>query len=73
MPPLETLALVIRPDGTVEESTHGLRGAACEEVTRGLEAALGEVTSREPTAERYESGADSAAPALAQRSLGDVA
>jgi hypothetical protein len=49
----EEIEFLIRPDGTVEETTHGLLGGACEEVTAGIEAALGEITQREATADRY--------------------
>jgi hypothetical protein len=49
----EAIEFVIRLDGTVEETTHGLLGEACEQVTAGIEAALGEVVQREATAERY--------------------
>ncbi len=52
--PKETITFVIRPDGAVEERTAGLKGEACEQVTAGIEQALGAVTAREATAERYE-------------------
>lgn len=52
--PLETITFVIRPDGTVEERTAGIKGEACEQVTAGIEQALGAVTARQATAERYE-------------------
>ena len=54
----EEIEFVIRLDGTVEETTHGLLGGACEEVTAGIEAALGEIAHREPTAERYAPAAE---------------
>ena len=52
--PQEEIEFIIRPDGTVEETTRGLKGQACERVTARLEQTLGEVFSREATAERYE-------------------
>ena len=56
--PQETIEFIIRPDGTIEERTLGLKGEACEQATAPIEAALGEVTEREATAERYEQAAD---------------
>jgi hypothetical protein len=53
--PKEQIEFTIRPDGSVEETTRGLKGPACEQVTAALEQALGEVVSRSATAERYES------------------
>jgi hypothetical protein len=54
--PKEELEFIIRPDGSVEERTRGLKGEACEAATAGIEAALGAVVAREATAERYEQG-----------------
>lgn len=50
----EEIEFVIRPDGTVEELTRGIKGEACEQVTANIEQALGTIQSREATAERYE-------------------
>ncbi|NUP99955.1 MAG: DUF2997 domain-containing protein [Armatimonadetes bacterium] len=58
--PKEEIEFVIRPDGTVEERTQGLKGEACEQVTARIEQTLGRVVSRETTAERYEPPAPTA-------------
>lgn len=52
--PKEEIEFVIRPDGTVEELTRGLKGDSCERVTARIEQTLGRIVSREATAERYE-------------------
>ncbi|HLV43463.1 MAG TPA: DUF2997 domain-containing protein [Aggregatilineales bacterium] len=49
----QEIEFVIRPDGTVEEKVTGVGGPACEDVTRGIEQALGEIQHRERTAEYY--------------------
>lgn len=59
--PKEEIEFVIRPDGTVEERTDGLKGDRCEQVTARIEQSLGVVLSREATAERYESPAPESA------------
>ena len=59
--PKEEIEFTIRPDGVVEERTLGLKGEACERVTARIEQHLGEVTSREATAERYEPEAETGA------------
>ena len=56
--PKEQIEFIIRPDGTVEETTHGLKGEQCEQVTARIEQALGRVTARQATPERYEQPAD---------------
>lgn len=58
----QQIEFTIRPDGTVEEKVTGVGGPACEDVTRSIEQALGEVRDREHTAEYYgatESAGDS--------------
>ena len=47
------LTITIGPDGTVRVETHGLKGQACLAETKGLEEALGKVTTREKTREFY--------------------
>jgi|CZCB01.1.fsa_nt_gi hypothetical protein len=49
----QQIEFTIRPDGTVEERVIGVGGPACEDVTRGIEQALGEVQERERTSEYY--------------------
>ncbi|MBI5835134.1 MAG: DUF2997 domain-containing protein [Armatimonadetes bacterium] len=56
--PQETIEFIIHPDGTIEERTLGLKGEACEQITAPIEGALGQVTAREATAERYEQAGD---------------
>lgn len=49
----QQIEFTIRPDGSVEEKVTGVGGPACEEVTRGIEQALGEVQDRQHTSEYY--------------------
>ena len=44
----------IRPDGRVEETVEGIQGHACERLTERIEARLGSVQQRQPTAEAYQ-------------------
>lgn len=48
------IEVLLRPDGTVELVTHGLKGESCLEETKGLEKAVGKVLKREKTREFYE-------------------
>ncbi|MDB9525178.1 DUF2997 domain-containing protein [Oscillatoria sp. CS-180] len=50
---METLEFIIYPDGRVKEMVTGVIGRSCEEVTRKIEAQLGNVVSRESTSEYY--------------------
>ena len=50
---LRTLRFKIRQDGRVEETVEGLLGESCLQLTETLEAALGTVEQRKPTAEAY--------------------
>ena len=53
---LNEIEAVIDKDGQVRIAVHGVKGAACLELTKNLEAALGaDVLSRQMTAEAYES------------------
>ncbi|MEB3184689.1 MAG: DUF2997 domain-containing protein [Cyanobacteriota bacterium] len=56
----QTIRFRIRPDGRVEEQVDGVQGMACEQLTERIEARLGSVQQRQPTA---------AAFATAQQSL----
>ena len=49
----ETIRFRIRPDGRVEEHVEGVQGMACERLTERIEARLGSVQQRQPTAEAY--------------------
>jgi hypothetical protein len=42
------------PDGTVIIEVHGHKGEGCRELTRNIEAALGQIVESNPTAEAYE-------------------
>ena len=52
---LEEIEIVIDKDGQVHIQVRGVKGTACLELTKDLEAALGgQVESREMTPEAYE-------------------
>ena len=44
----------IRPDGRVEELVEGLAGNGCHQLTERIEAKLGSVQQRQPTAEAFQ-------------------
>ncbi len=49
-----TIRFRIRPDGRVEEQVEGVQGMACEQLTERIEARLGAVQQRQPTAEAFQ-------------------
>lgn len=49
----QTIRFRIRPDGRVEEQVEGVQGMACERLTERIEARLGAVQQRQPTAEAF--------------------
>ena len=51
--PQRTVRFRIRPDGRVVEQVEGVSGDACLQLTDRLEAALGTVEQRQPTAEAF--------------------
>jgi hypothetical protein len=51
-----TIRFRIRPDGRVEELVEGVRGEGCEQLTERIEARLGSVQQRQPTAEAFQAG-----------------
>lgn len=51
--PQRTIRFTIRPNGRVEERVEGMTGDACHQLTERLEAGLGSVQHREPTAEAF--------------------
>ena len=53
-PSLQTIRFRIRADGRVEETVEGLAGAACERLTEQIEARVGSLQQRQPTAEAYQ-------------------
>ena len=56
----QTIRYRIRPDGRVEETVEGLSGSACERLTERIEARLGTVQQRQPTAEAFQSATQAA-------------
>jgi hypothetical protein len=48
------IEVTIRPDGTVELETRGLKGTTCLAETEALEKQLGRVVRREKTSEFYQ-------------------
>jgi hypothetical protein len=44
----------IRPDGRVEELVEGVAGNGCHQLTERIEAKLGSVQQRQPTAEAFQ-------------------
>jgi hypothetical protein len=50
----QTIRFRIRPDGRVEELVEGVQGQACELLTERIEARLGAVQRRSPTAEAFQ-------------------
>jgi len=51
---MHELEIEISEDGKIKVKVKGVKGAKCEEITRDLEEALGEVEEREYTEEYYE-------------------
>ena len=51
--PQRILRFKIRQDGLVEETVEGAVGKSCQQLTEKLEASLGVVQRREPTADAY--------------------
>ncbi len=51
---LQEVRIAIDKDGNVQVEVNGIKGTKCLDVTRALEAALGDGVEREMTAESYE-------------------
>ena len=51
----QTIRFRIRPDGRVDEQVEGVQGLACDRLTERIEARLGSVQQRQPTAEAFAS------------------
>jgi hypothetical protein len=65
---LQEVDLFIDKDGQVRVEVRGVKGMACLDLTKALEAALGgQVESREMTAEAYETVAEQAQDQLRHR------
>lgn len=60
-----TIRFRIRPDGRVDEQVEGIQGMACEQLTARIEARLGVVQRRQPTAEAYQAATEPQAQAQA--------
>lgn len=57
---MKTVIITIDKRANVEIEVQGVKGAACKDITRAVEEALGKVTSTEQTGEYYEqSGGES--------------
>jgi hypothetical protein len=57
-----TIRFRIRPDGRVEELVEGLPGSGCESLTERIEARLGSVQQRQPTAEAFQASQAAVTP-----------
>ena len=51
---LQEVEFIIHPDGRVEERVRGIKGMACEELTKEINKQLGEVYETKATSEMYE-------------------
>ena len=51
--PQKTLRFKIHQDGRVEETVEGFIGSSCNEATKDLEDALGQVTSKNKTSDSF--------------------
>ena len=49
-----TIKITIDPQGKTKIEVDGIKGSSCEEITKGIENALGTVTSRKQTAEAFD-------------------
>ncbi len=58
-PVQQTIRFRIRSDGRVEETVEGLSGSACERLTERIEARIGTLQQRRPTAEAYQAVTES--------------
>lgn len=68
---METLEFIIYPDGRVKETVTGIVGASCQEVTRAIEAQLGQVVTQEQTSEYYAQAASQLIKAANQTTFSD--
>jgi hypothetical protein len=51
---VRTIEIIISPQGETRLETKGFSGVACQDASRFIETALGEKSSDQPTAERYQ-------------------
>ncbi|MFM2080663.1 MAG: hypothetical protein RLZZ124_36 [Cyanobacteriota bacterium] len=59
---LHSIRFRIRPDGRVEELVEGVAGDGCHQLTERIEARLGTVQQRQPTAEAFSSATATVTP-----------
>jgi len=52
--PMEELEITIDPEGNVSVRVKGVKGERCEDVTRDLEEAIGDLEERKHTDEYYQ-------------------
>jgi hypothetical protein len=64
----QEIDIFISPDGKVQLKVRGVKGEACLDLTKDLEAALGgQIESREMTADAYEQAQDQIQDRLQQK------
>jgi hypothetical protein len=51
---LKTIEIIVSRQGETRLETKGFAGASCQDASRFIEIALGEKSSDQPTAERYQ-------------------
>ncbi len=51
---MKTIEITVSPQGEIRLETKGFAGASCQDASRFIENALGEMLSHQPTAERYQ-------------------
>ena len=51
---MKTIEIIVSPQGETRLETKGFVGASCQDASRFIENALGEMLSDQPTAERYQ-------------------
>ena len=51
---MKTIEIIVSPQGETRLETKGFTGASCQEASRFIENALGEMLSDQPTAERHQ-------------------
>jgi len=49
-----TIEIIVSPQGETHLETKGFAGTSCQDASRFIENALGEMLSDQPTAERYQ-------------------
>lgn len=57
MPLAREVVLTIDDEGNVEMEVHGVKGPSCQDITAGVEKALGTVVSKKKTSECFQTAA----------------